>query len=674
MTPTSMASPTIVFLAFFAAILVFSAMGAAMARWLDPRWAPAAGIAPALGWGVFSAVSLPLQTLTGFNATSTTIWMGLVLLISLVALARGRRGQNAARSKLPSWAFGLALLVALIPLAALLPKAADGGVIIGTTAFDHSKIAVVNEITRLGLPVGNPFFGAHGDRSVLSYYYLWHFSAAQVSSLLHVSGWEADAAMVGFTAYASLLLMMSLAARLAERGASDGRRNSRANVAIALVALLSLTGSLRQSMAQWIGWDAVHALLSTYPGLAGWMVQASWVPQHMQSACCVVLAVLLIIDLGQRPRPGAISVIAALAAAGFGSSVWVGGVTFGFCALGAGIVGLRAADRRQKLWFTAAALAAAALAMGLSWPVLQAEFGALGSRHGAPPIALHPYEVLGDWVPAGLRRLVDLPAFWLVLLPVELLAIYPLGIAGMILHLKENRSRAGQGLAILTLVSLTTAWLLISTIGNNDLGWRAILPAVLVLTAFAAATVAQWIVRKAWGLVSLAAALALLGGIDRQVFQNLQGRSTENAPDFAQAPAVWAAVRQYAGPDDRVANNPQYLDDLTDWPVNPSWAMLSNRPSCYSGWETARAYVALPSAQLKAMDDQFVRVFDGRAAASDLRQMAQDYGCRVVVIVPTDGAWTRDPFASSPYYRLAENREGRWRIYRAAGPQSAQAR
>jgi hypothetical protein len=672
-----MASPLIVIIAFVVASLAFTVMGLAVARWLNPAWAPAAGIAPALGWGLFSAVSLPAQTVVGFNGASTALCAGLAIAAGAFGLLRRRPAPAEAGARLPPWAYGVAAAVALIPLAALLPKLADGGVIIGTTAFDHSKIAIVDEITRLGLPAGNPFFGAQGARSSLAYYYLWHFSAAQVSAVLHISGWEADAAMVGFTAYASLLLMMSLAAGLCASEAPPGRIRRRIGVAVGLVALLSLTGSLRQLMVLLIGWDGVHALLSTYTGLAGWMVQASWVPQHMQSACCVVLAVLMLIDLASRPRPGAVLIVAALAASGFGGSAWVGGVTFALCAAGAGLVGLLTAkDPRTRLGFVVAALCAAVLAIALSLPMLLAEFGTLGSRRGGSPIALHPYEVLGHWAPAGLRRLMDLPAYWLVLLPVELLAIYPVGMAALILHLRRARGPSALGLAVLTIVSLATAWLLISTIGNNDLGWRAILPAVLVLTALTAASMARWFDQRAWVPLGGAAILALLCGLDRQIFQNLHGRSTKDAPDFAQSPAMWAAVRQYAGPEDRVANNPQYLDDLTDWPVNPSWALLANRPSCFSGWETARAYVALPTVRLQALEDQFERVFDGDGSAADVRQMAEDYGCRVVLLVPSDGAWDNDPFAGAPEYRLVETKPDRWRIYVAHGqpPASAPAR
>jgi hypothetical protein len=77
----------------------------------------------------------------------------------------------------------------------------------------------------------------------------------------------------------------------------------------------------------------------------------------------------------------------------------------------------------------------------------------------------------------------------------------------------------------------------------------------------------------------------------------------------------------------------------------------------------ALALAPLPDARREAIDAQFVRVFAGEGTAGDLSDMAKKYGCDVVVVVPQDKAWNNDPFASSPDYRLAENRDGRWRIY-----------
>ena len=144
---------------------------------------------------------------------------------------------------------------------------------------------------------------------------------------------------------------------------------------------------------------------------------------------------------------------------------------------------------------------------------------------------------------------------------------------------------------------------------------------------------------------------------------NIAGKPRPGGKIFAQTPELWDAVRRYAAPGARVANNPLFLHDFTPWPVNISWALLANRSSCFAGRELALAFAPLPPPRREAIDAQFVRVFAGEGTAADVSEMAKRYGCDVVVVVPQDKAWNNDPFAASDDYRLAENRDGRWRIY-----------
>ena len=48
---------------------------------------------------------------------------------------------------------------------------------------------------------------------------------------------------------------------------------------------------------------------------------------------------------------------------------------------------------------------------------------------------------------------------------------------------------------------------------------------------------------------------------------------------------------------------------------------------------------------------------------TNVRDLATKYGCDVFLLAPQDKTWEQDPFAAGPDYRLAEAREGRWRIY-----------
>jgi hypothetical protein len=215
--------------------------------------------------------------------------------------------------------------------------------------------------------------------------------------------------------------------------------------------------------------------------------------------------------------------------------------------------------------------------------------------------------------------------------------------------------------------SLVAAWLLVSTVGyNNDFGWRAVLPGVMVLTGLAAAGVSRWIaapgrklaVAAAFGL----AALGMPGGL-QLIRSNVVDPTGGRPALFALAPSMWAAVRKHATPDERVGNNPLFLQDVTPWPVNISWALMADRRSCYAGWELALAFVPLPEARRKEIDAQFIRVFAGDGTPDDVGDLATLYGCRVVVVSAEDGAWRRDPFAVSAHYRLAETEAGKWRIY-----------
>jgi len=129
-------------------------------------------------------------------------------------------------------------------------------------------------------------------------------------------------------------------------------------------------------------------------------------------------------------------------------------------------------------------------------------------------------------------------------------------------------------------------------------------------------------------------------------------------------PTYGPRVRRHAAPDERIGSNPLFLADSVRWPVNISWALFANRRSCFAGWNLARAYVSLREAEIDRINALFERVFAGEAQPQDVQELARRYDCRVVVVSARDGAWSRDPFATSTYYRLVEESESKWRIYR----------
>lgn len=644
-----------------AALLFWTCIGSAVTRRVLP--APLAlPLAPTIGWAMHSALAFPLFCVIGFSQFSV-LGLALLSLASSAALWRTRPRADAVESSLrvPPWAYAAAALLALAPALALLPKSVADGVILAGPIYDHAKIAMIDEMARLGVPPGNPFFGEGGGASRLVYYYLWHFSAAQLAAAFGVTGWAADIALTWVTAFASLALMMGLAVRVSGRAA-----------AAIWVVPLALAASLRPVLKMIWGADRLQSVLLPDTGFAGWFFQSAWVPQHLMSASCVVVAAMLMSALAGRGILRVI-VLAVVAAAAFESSTWVGGVTFALAAPVIGAALLWQAEPNERLRLLARFAVAALLAIGLATPFLHDQVAIAAAHDAGAPIALHPYKVLGDAFADRLRRLLDLPAYWVVLLPVELPAIYLTGVAALAFMLARVKldpatKRDVIALALLAAGVLAVSWLLASRLGNNDdLGWRAVLPPVIVLTLFAAAGLARWVAARAWMMVA-AGLVAIALGLPRSyeiLRDNAAGHMQPDAAAFAQAPAMWEAVRRHSLADERVGNNPLHLRPATPWPVNVSWALMANRRSCYAGREFALVFTGLPAARREEIDAQFIRVFAGEGSPDDVRDLAMRYGCRVIALAASDGAWTRDPFATSPFYRLIETAPGRWRIYRA---------
>jgi hypothetical protein len=44
----------------------------------------------------------------------------------------------------------------------------------------------------------------------------------------------------------------------------------------------------------------------------------------------------------------------------------------------------------------------------------------------------------------------------------------------------------------------------------------------------------------------------------------------------------------------------------------------------------------------------------------------QDFNCKVIVLTPHDGAWSRDPLAKTALFTRVEDVPGKWRIYKAS--------
>jgi hypothetical protein len=648
-----------VFLCSLAALLFWGVIGLALGRRLLPA-SLVLPAAPALGWAVHSALALPLYRLIGFTPLSVAPG-SLIFLVVASLLLRSPMQSREADIRIPAWGFALAALLAAVPVLALFPKFSGDAVTLSGPIFDHSKIAMIDQMTRLGLPPGNPFVGEAGHDALLAYYYLWHFGAAELAVIPGVSGWEADIALSAFTAFSWLALVMGFAAWIGGRATAG-----------LWVLPLAFAASLHPVVEIIFGAENFYSYILPPTGFAGWLFQTTWAPQHTAGTSCVLLSSLLLLQLARRPSLLTHVVFSLTAVAGYESSTWVGGIVFAAAAPVMAAI-LLIDGSTQRLRFVGSCVAAALLAAALALPFLRDQLLSATARAAGSPIVFSPYSVL-DFPDSDLvRRALDIPAFWLVLLLMEFPAIYLPGLVSLAGTLRGKLATAPALLMSWLLFGLMAPSLVIAGYfaitfaENNDLGWRAVLPAASVLTIFAATGLARWLARPA----PLAAAFALaclalaLPRSFQLVAENLRGHRSASAKVFAATPQMWAAMRRVTGPAERVANNPQFMGDITPWPVNISWALFANRAACFANSELVLPYSSLPRASVDSIDDLFQTVFDGDGDAGDVHELASRYQCRTVVLTAQDGAWAKDPFATSDDYKLAEEKAGAWKIYRA---------
>lgn len=615
--------------------------------------------APALGWAVSTVVALPLFEFTGMARRTVLIFAFAGVLGALLATSLSGTVRVVRIPAMLTLSVMAAACLALIPLVGVLPKLTVDGITLASPIFDHSKIAMIDEMIRSGVPTQNAFFYEPGAPNRVAYYYLWHFSAAVAAIGTGISGWEADAALTGFSALSSLLLIIGLAMR-------SGARPWAGLIIVPLAASASLRTTL-----EW-GWPKSASIIGEQSGFGAWLFQTSWAPQHVASAMCIVLLAILIPRLAEQPSWPRAVLLGLIGAAAFQSSVWVGGFVLILAAPAIGLLQLWAVPSRTRWPFVRNGAIAAGVAGLLAIPFIYDQAVSASLRGQSALLAFMPVAVLGDGWSAGLRRLLDPPAYWIAYLPIEFPAFYLSGLLGIgaltIGQRLENTDRwTIRALSLLAAISLITAWLAASVIGdNNDLGWRAVLPAVLVLIGFAGTLISHW--PKTWS--RLAGALAALGiafsmpATLKIARENLYGLRKPSESQFSNAPELWQAVQRHTAVDERVGNNPLFLADMTPWPVNISWALMANRRSCYGGSELAIPFAAIPASRRAAIEALFVRVFAGFPASDDVRQLAEHFRCDTVVVTPQDGAWRRDPFAAGDVYRLVDSQADRWRIYR----------
>jgi hypothetical protein len=604
--------------------------------------------APALGVCLGGAPLMTLTLLLGFNGF--VVLLGWAVALG-VAWWWGRGvpvDAEAGEWRVLVLAGALATFVVLD----VLPWSAGDRTYHMAEAYDHSKVAMIDSMVREGTPPRNPYISPNGEAIPLVYYFGTQALAAALCEATGIPGWPGSAAITWYAAFAFVTLCAGWAMRWGGAGAGKW--------AVLACLLAAPEWSLRPAFGP-LGPKVIEAPSNDMFGLGTFVDQANWAPHHVMAAVGVVTALWVLVRYaeGELAFPRATAVFAGGLAICAASSTWVA-----FAVVLAAPCVLVATRGRGA----GPALAGAALAALLASPVL----AAIASQPAEVPMERFPIglRVLDASKLAGDSWLLNIPLYWVQFLPVRLGVCY---VAGLIALWAGRRSLDGRVALFTVLAGLVMAQFVVSQIRNNDLGWRGLLPAILLLNARAAAwrsnaapghARAWWVAGVVLGLVSVIASQSFVARPWKDPHKQAVGRA------FAQQPAAWEAVRRHAGPHELVVNNHNSYNAMV-WlnGGNVNWALLADRPSAMSGGEhphasTFRRDPAAMETAFRLIDTLF---FASEHAAEAARGIRDTLKAKVLLLDRLDPVWPGEPIERSGAWRLVEETE-HWKVYVARDP------
>ncbi|EIM2794488.1 hypothetical protein LMW71_004767 [Escherichia coli] len=503
--------------------------------------------------------------------------------------------------------------------------------------FDHMKIAIINSIKRDGLPIKNPFMLTSPNNEEIHYYYLWFLSAANISLLTNISGWAADIVLTFITALTSLFVVCGLI-----------KENSSGKLSTYVIGISSLFGSQIVTYVDRITQGQIFEHISREHSVESWLIQASWVPQHLMAASVVITSCYLIFSINKNSRWISSLVISILISTGVGSSTWVGGVTFAVISFCLFIFDLITNKSEWKFTLSKWAFIAS-MAMIISLPLLMNQISA-AKPTGVFPIGIHSYNAS----PSG-NSLSNILTFLTIFIPLYL-PMVALGLILICIPKKSFNSSQIFILFIITICSILTSMLLKSQIANNDLGWRAILPAVLVSSSLIAISIEK-LKREAITCISLiVVAISLPSAIDFS--RNLLQGDFRN--DNVKIISSLLDITNNTEPTDRILINPRKFEgrDVLDGNVLPS--IIMDRNSCFTNLSYAYAFSNQWGESIGYYWNALKEFYAGHASNEDLAKMKK-LKCTKLVILPGDGIWDKFPYDHSEWVLTIDKKD--YKIY-----------
>lgn len=630
---------------------------------------------------VLSLAITPISATIIGRISSLWIVCGLCVLVTVVdALliarelhARPQRFQLARETKI---GFAIAFGWAVVAILSLVDLQIGERLYLPAAAFDQSlRSSLTGAAVRTGVPPANPFFYP-GHFVALRYYYYWNVLCALPAKLFGLTARSTALSGVVWSGLALASLVPICLKHFCEETVDLGKKS------LIGIALLAVTGlDLIPTLVSFLARHSIYADMEWWDGtqVASWTDSLLWVPHQV---ACVVACVVGFLVLWAVPRHAPFgarmkaAVVAALAfASAAGLSVYVT-FTFAIFLVVWTLVLLRSRHGSEVWMFFLTGVLTLVVSLGYLHDLRQP-----GWTGSFATFYVRTLESVEDWAEQAIPWDWVHSLFLVLLLPVYYLI--ELGFFALVGfgQIKNFWRRAVPLMkwewASICICgsSFLVATFLMSTTGNNDLGYRSILLAQFILLLWAVPYVYRWRMklserRSQWHLLFYTFAwIGVLGTLyqlaELRVFTMIaeQGRFAEEITWLPQSETLGADVfRARSGFE--VLNHALPQDAIIQYnPVNPVYV-----PNIYYSREQKVAGLAACGTpfggdpfQCVPIQNQILAAFNGRTAFTmqNVNQLCDDLHIDLLIAERSDRmwslrqswVWTGKPVVANEYMR-----------------------
>lgn len=446
---------------------------------------------------VLSFAIVPVLTAIIARVTSLEIAGSLFLLASLVALVleavtlRSGGARRSSRSTRIALIFAAAW--AFIAIGSLIDIQIGQKLYLPAAAFDQCiRSAFATAAARTGVPPSNPFFYP-GHAVAMRYYYYWNVVCALPVKMFGLNGRFAELSSVVWSGLALAALVPLYLKHFCRESVDLGKKS------LFGIALLGVTGlDLIPTIVHFITDQSFYADMEWWDGaqVTSWADSLLWVPHHIAAIVACLTGFLVLWSVAEAPAKSVrvkTAVVAALAfASAAGLSVYIT-FTFAIFLVTWTLALARSKQYAEVLTFVAVGVLTVLVSVGYLHDLMQP-----GYTGSFATFYVRTLETFENWVNAHIDYEWLQQVILVLLLPIyyliELGFFALVGIGKLVTMWRRDEPLAKWEWATVNLggTSLLVGSFLMSTTGNNDLGYRCVLFAQFVLLLWAVPFLYRW--------------------------------------------------------------------------------------------------------------------------------------------------------------------------------------